>query len=284
MFYQARKRSQEGSTPSQGFTLIELLVVIAIIAILAAILFPVFAKAREKARQITCLSNEKQINLAMMQYVQDFDETMPAATITTNIYDSSQPHYSWAYVVYPYVKSKNVWVCPDDKSDLLNEPAGGRYANNFDSTDDITRSYAVIYQYHGMNTPGNTANPSDETAMMIEGHANDNDPDITLASIPEPANTIWLMESGQNINVATGACYDNPCADVVDADGEDVGAYLVSDRANWVAGGSHANYVAQYHTGGANYGYGDGHCKWQHIEQLINTTNGEADAFLRLKS
>ena len=61
----------------KGFTLIELLVVIAIIAILAAILFPVFAQAREKARQISCLSNEKQIGLAFMQYIQDYDETYP---------------------------------------------------------------------------------------------------------------------------------------------------------------------------------------------------------------
>ena len=62
----------------RGFTLIELLVVIAIIAILAAILFPVFAKAREKARQITCTSNEKQLGLAFLQYVQDYDETYPS--------------------------------------------------------------------------------------------------------------------------------------------------------------------------------------------------------------
>ncbi|HEX5322780.1 MAG TPA: prepilin-type N-terminal cleavage/methylation domain-containing protein, partial [Capsulimonadaceae bacterium] len=66
-------------TRSKGFTLIELLVVIAIIAILAAILFPVFATAREKARQATCLSNEKQIGLAMNMYVQDYDETLPFA-------------------------------------------------------------------------------------------------------------------------------------------------------------------------------------------------------------
>ena len=65
------------STTRLGFTLIELLVVIAIIAILAAILFPVFAQAREKARQISCISNEKQIGLAALQYTQDYDELMP---------------------------------------------------------------------------------------------------------------------------------------------------------------------------------------------------------------
>ncbi len=283
MFYPAHKRSQDGSTPSRGFTLIELLVVIAIIAILAAILFPVFAKAREKARQITCLSNEKQINLGMMQYVQDFDEAMPDSTVTTNIYDSSQPHYSWAYVVYPYVKSKNVWVCPDDKADLLNSPPGGRYANNFNSSDDITRSYAVVMQYHDASTPG----PAGNTAMMSMGHAGGSDPEITLAAIPEPANTIWLMESGENIQYgfpgANGQCWDNPCADVVDADGENAGSYIVTNRFSWNTNMPHANYIAQYHSGGANYGYGDGHCKWAHIEQLMSSTNGEADSFIRLK-
>jgi prepilin-type N-terminal cleavage/methylation domain-containing protein len=80
--------SQMGRTRTmRAFTLIELLVVIAIIAILAAILFPVFAAAREKARQTTCLSNEKQINLGMMQYVMDFDETWPGRVVCNNIYN-----------------------------------------------------------------------------------------------------------------------------------------------------------------------------------------------------
>ena len=87
----------------KGFTLIELLVVIAIIAILAAILFPVFAKAREKARQTTCASNEKQLGIAFMQYVQDYDESYPYSE-------------NWAYCLYPYVKSVGAYVCPDDSS------------------------------------------------------------------------------------------------------------------------------------------------------------------------
>src|SRR5665213_1100145 len=88
-----------------GFTLIELLVVIAIIAILAAILFPVFEKVREKARQTSCLSNEKQIGLGFMQYTQDNDELFP-----------SSPWYGegWAERIYPYVKSAGVFTCPDD--------------------------------------------------------------------------------------------------------------------------------------------------------------------------
>lgn len=92
----------------RGFTLIELLVVIAIIAILAAILFPVFAQAREKARAIACLSNEKQIGLAYMQYVQDYDETFEFSQ-TFGV-----PGAGWAGRIYPYVKSKQVYTCPDD--------------------------------------------------------------------------------------------------------------------------------------------------------------------------
>lgn len=93
----------------KGFTLIELLVVIAIIAILAAILFPVFAKAREKARQSSCLSNLKQIGLATLQYVQDYDEVLPAhqrqgrsMTVQTQI--------------QPYLKNMQIWVCPSQSA------------------------------------------------------------------------------------------------------------------------------------------------------------------------
>jgi len=94
---------------SSAFTLIELLVVIAIIAILSAILFPVFAKAREKARQAVCASNEKQIGLAFVQYEQDFDESTPYCNhgVSTN-------YGGWAGQMYPYIKSTGAYSCPDD--------------------------------------------------------------------------------------------------------------------------------------------------------------------------
>ncbi|MEI6500645.1 MAG: DUF1559 domain-containing protein [Armatimonadota bacterium] len=91
----------------RGFTLIELLVVIAIIAILAAILFPVFAKAREKARQSSCLSNLKQIGLALMSYVQDYDEVLPPP-----YNDGSGTRVRWHEMINPYMKSDQIRFCP----------------------------------------------------------------------------------------------------------------------------------------------------------------------------
>ena len=103
----------------RGFTLIELLVVIAIIAILAAILFPVFARAREKARQASCSSNEKQLSLAMIMYAQDYDEKPPL------VYDDglgAPSRQIWAEKVAPYVKNMQVYVCPSGPSTPNNWP------------------------------------------------------------------------------------------------------------------------------------------------------------------
>lgn len=101
-----------------GFTLIELLVVIAIIAILAAMLFPVFATAREKARQTSCTSNLKQLGLGILQYGQDYDENLPVAVPDAWKSNNIWTPVGWAYPVYPYVKSVNVYACPDDQTNI----------------------------------------------------------------------------------------------------------------------------------------------------------------------
>jgi len=108
---------------ANGFTLIELLVVIAIISILASILFPVFARARENARRASCMSNMKQLGLGMMQYVQDYDEKYPLImyndgekALPPNHGTHTVPYAwnCWAFRIYPYVKSVQVFNCPSD--------------------------------------------------------------------------------------------------------------------------------------------------------------------------
>ena len=111
-----------------GFTLIELLVVIAIIAILAAILFPVFAKAREKARQTSCLSNVKQLALAILQYSQDYDEQFPyycgfdIAVFPNGVSGSNY----WPNRIYPYVKNVQAYNCPSAPTQWKGEPNGSQ--------------------------------------------------------------------------------------------------------------------------------------------------------------
>src|SRR5690349_5060559 len=117
---------------SKAFTLIELLVVIAIIAILAAILFPVFAQAREAARKTSCLSNVKQLSLGVQMYTQDYDEDFPFWNWTQNSANSSQAKlysYSnvWWNAIYAYVKNGQIFACPNDNIKMTpsNSALGG---------------------------------------------------------------------------------------------------------------------------------------------------------------
>jgi len=118
----------------KGFTLIELLVVIAIIAILAAILFPVFGRARENARKISCLSNLKQLGLAVGQYAQDYDEMFPNAGANW-ARETDRPYYKTPKnVLMPYIKSSQVWRCPSDSNWSVNNGHGGiSYAHMMDN-------------------------------------------------------------------------------------------------------------------------------------------------------
>jgi len=227
----------------KGFTLIELLVVIAIIAILAAILFPVFAKVREKARQTSCLSNEKQLGLAFAQYVQDYDETMPWD-------DEGYANYQgWAGEVYPYVKSKGVFLCPDD-------------ANKQNGFDEVS---------YGMNR------------NLMGSYPNYGDPSIpgsVLSGQDAPASTVLLFEV-QGVN---GTVLTNPqegCSatgvGILDygdaalnigagnvAGGKPTSGYDGSVYATGNIGGYTLTTIPQgsVHTSGANYLAADGHAKF----------------------
>ena len=138
-----------------GFTLIELLVVIAIIAILAAILFPVFARARENARRSSCQSNLKQLGLGVMQYVQDYDGFYPYVRVL------STPKINWGQSIYPYVKSTQLFRCP---SNTTNDYVNGMGSNGPDYPV-IPSSYSMNDRMGAANFPSTVPAPLHESAL-----------------------------------------------------------------------------------------------------------------------
>lgn len=140
----------------QGFTLIELLVVIAIIAILAAILFPVFARAREKARQASCTSNLKQLALAEHMYVQDYDEKFPN-------FNAGPPRYErWDVLILPYIKNEQLYRCPSEYT------SGGRAVSTY-----------------GMNVRLMDPQASGWPSILVNPN---------LAAVQQPANVLLLAD------------------------------------------------------------------------------------------
>jgi len=190
----------------RGFTLIELLVVIAIIAILAAILFPVFARAREKARQSSCLSNTKQIGLAVLQYVQDYDETFPGSNI---------PPAHWYGAVQPYINNAQVFICPS-ASDRDNAYGGYGY-NDYGTT--------------GSNGLGWRTNYSSQLGPK-------------LAEIEQPASMFMVGEPQGETHVFRGYLSTSYCpsdrhnggSNVVHVDGHSKWYNAVNIRATQAAG------------------------------------------------
>ena len=171
---------------SRGFTLIELLVVIAIIVILAAILFPVFAAAREKARQVTCISNQGQISKALFTYLSDWNEKFPYSRFRDNPNDGSsyQYRYNWRRAIWSYVKNYASRECPSNKWALLSQSdvwnlgttPGDETNRNYPKAQWIPASYAVNgwYFHEGRLSPARPRN---------------------YAEIQAPASLIMLVES-----------------------------------------------------------------------------------------
>jgi len=192
-----------------GFTLIELLVVIAIIAILAAILFPVFAQAREKARAISCLSNSKQIGLGLYMYVEDYDELMPSAFAAVAAINGGDPGcpIDFESQIQPYVKNEQLYKCPSDSTPRNGDncfwdgewgvPAN---ANGNATTGKILRSYGYVGNISTQQNDlaGNGANPDPNTGMSAWGSG------YSIAGIDAPADTIAIVEAAGYTDASTG--------------------------------------------------------------------------------
>lgn len=185
----------------KGFTLIELLVVIAIIAILAAILFPVFAQAREKARQISCASNLNQMGLAILMYTQDFDEFYP--TGVDNAPGGDGPQWDpantahWSQKVVPYIKAVGVYGCPDD-------PGGGAPSAT-QSWAGVELSYAsngLQGWYAANNYQGGCVGVMCDTQPY--GSMSTVEAPVLSAKVGEPAGSIMLAESYNSDVAAAG--------------------------------------------------------------------------------
>jgi len=254
-----------------AFTLIELLVVIAIISILAAILFPVFATAREKARTTACASNEKQLGLAFLQYTQDYDEQFPVGA--NAVYGPASPSppalaYGWARQVFPYVKSAGLFACPDDPT----TPYG--------ATGNVTFSYAMnsnlhhgYLQYNVVDSLAGAAfsnaqiTATSSTVLLFEvQHVIDSNGNngISFTSSGAATDTAPAGTGGFDIisyNVMENWGTDSTMARY--ATGPTAGYYCGNTgAANSTELNCAANTYNGVHSGGSNWLCCDGHVKW----------------------
>lgn len=240
--FATRHNCRFGKNPRSphGFTLIELLVVIAIIALLAAILFPVFARARENARRSSCQSNLKQIGLAFEQYIMDYDERYPIYFTNDDglpslAFNAGGLDKGWAEMLNPYTKSKRVFQCPSDRlfQGTTNE------ANMFGSYSD----YAYNPQLSGNAHEGG-------------GKKNKSKADIRYASL-----TVLASELGCD----GGWCFYGTSANVYQNFGESTGQDSIPQLALLGYAGVNSRGLTAspiVHLEGSNFLFTDGHVKW----------------------
>jgi prepilin-type processing-associated H-X9-DG protein/prepilin-type N-terminal cleavage/methylation domain-containing protein len=215
-----------------AFTLIELLVVIAIIMLLAAILFPVFATAREKGRQASCQSNLKQIGIAVDMYNQDYDETQMSYEYGSSLY--------WPNQLAPYVKDRAVWLCPDFQGSLGTSLQSSTYSVN-----DM-----VINSINGTPPPLNISKYTrpDQVMMMA---------DSLSAATPSPAHTAGC--SGFTAGFLKMYNPQNEVPNYTGTGGAVCKAYLVQNDG-----------IDFRHSGGSDVLFVDGHVKWLTEATIMN--------------
>jgi len=241
-----QKLSTRGSSRQDraGFTLIELLVVIAIIAILAAILFPVFARARENARRASCQSNLKQLSLGMAQYTQDYDELLPAVIYTGTTGTFSSDYVTWGDMIQPYVKSLQIFTCPSTTGS--NSPAlGGAPVASVN----MRMCYSVAV-YMGPTGTG-AQQGSFQNANAVPGYS--------LATFSNTADT-FLM--GEPLDAKAGA---SPAKAY---------SWLLLPTTDTSNGTPYDRVPGAIHFDGGNWLYVDGHVKYMPLSMTNQTVNG----------
>jgi prepilin-type N-terminal cleavage/methylation domain-containing protein/prepilin-type processing-associated H-X9-DG protein len=218
----------------RGFTLIELLVVTAIIALLAAILFPVFAQAREKARQASCLSNCRQIGLAVMLYTEDYDQTYP-------LY-AHWPYHDqlWYETILPYTRNKGIFTCPSVK---VQHPA-----------DHGWNGYGVNYLHVIMYGPEWSAKWGRANDPSLKGPQRE-------ARLPRPAETIMIADAQAEKGSYAGWGWTAVYCPIEWPQGV----------TNYQAEGLDQTWaLSDRHNGGGNYIFADGHVKWLRRDAVIH--------------
>ncbi|BCM91168.1 hypothetical protein IAD21_03032 [Abditibacteriota bacterium] len=266
------------SRVNKGFTLIELLVVIAIIAILAAILFPVFARARENARRASCQSNLKQIGLGYMQYAQDYDGWTPGSS---NASAGTGSQVSWPTLVFPYIKSEQLFVCPSGETTpairSTTMPASTRSYCGVSSPDtsqggDGTTPVAARLVNGGLSYGVNAITVGTTfTNFVTPGFTGtQNTPGVNgpKSGFVTPGNntSTGLMEAAVEDSAGTIRVFDSWAGSVgstnCDLVGNSIRAISAEDRTDRVMTDT-ASKVASRHFDGFNALFGDGHVKFR---------------------